>query len=51
MGIGGEIPDAIPDGAIVEVRLEPSPDAARDTVDIFEILDHTFLLPGVVVKR
>ena len=47
----GLIPDHIPDGAVVELRLVPSTEAARDTVGMTQILDHTFVREGITVRR
>ncbi|MEO1237692.1 MAG: hypothetical protein AAFX76_12970 [Planctomycetota bacterium] len=50
-GLGGELPDALEDGAVVDVVFEPDADVARGTTDLTEILDHRFVVEGVRIVR
>lgn len=46
-----DVPDEIPDGAIVDLVFESDPDVARGTTGLTEILDHRFVIEGVEVVR
>lgn len=46
-----KIPDELEDGALVDLVFEPDPDVARKTTDLTEILDHTFVIPGIKIVR
>jgi len=50
-GIGGELPDELEDGAIVDLVFEPDADAARQTPGLTEILDHPFVIPDIKIVR
>ncbi|MEM6854243.1 MAG: hypothetical protein AAF593_07525 [Planctomycetota bacterium] len=50
-GLGGEVPEEWPDGTVVDLVFEPSPDVARTTPDIHAILDHAFKIEGVKIVR
>ena len=48
---GGEVPDALEDGALVDVVLTPDADVARGTTDLTEILDYPLVVEGVEIVR
>ncbi|MEM9915806.1 MAG: hypothetical protein AAF911_12665 [Planctomycetota bacterium] len=50
-GIGGDLPDELEDGAVVDLVFEPDPDVARRTPDLTAILNHALVIEGVKIVR
>jgi|GEM_PF-6677394 len=48
---GGNLPNELEDGAMVDVVFEPAEDIARQTVDLTEILNHRFVIQDVKIVR
>lgn len=51
-GTGGHIKGGLPDGVtVVDVVFRPSADAARKSLEVYEIVDHEFVIEGVAIER